>query len=427
MPFTLPDSLKALGSFRLSRLAGRLALTPPVRASRMPEKPTPSPVAVDFGAASLKVLQIMLGTFSEPARLISAACIPTPPELLAKDAERLAFQSDALSTLLRSAGFKGRRAVCAVSARRTFVQHIQVPVSGAGTVSDRVRDQVIAQAGCGPDLLIVRHVEAGEVKRQGHTKVEAVCFVMPREVVVSHMNALRAARLSTVGVHSEHQALLRTFDPITKRQEDDALTSLYVDLGATTTKMVIAHGRSLVLAKTIQVGWAHLRAKGAPIAAGSASTLAQFAAGARNSDPDPAPQPGEQHPDPANTDIPIDRRVGAPAPGMHDLPEGDPAAPASKALSAVEQLTDEIGMGLRYHAAMFPKRPVGRAVFVGGGACDMDLCRHVARKLRLAAQIADPISTIDLRGHTELNGLDLTIPQPGWAVPLGLCLSATDL
>lgn len=422
MAFSIPNALKAL---HLDRLASKLPVAPTVKAPKVPEKPVASPIAVDLGAASLKVLQVMLGTFTEPARLISAASVPTPPELLGKDAERLAFQVEALSGLLRGGGFKGRRAVCAVSARRTFVQHIQLPMNAAGAVADRVREHVISQAGCDPQLLIVRHVEAGEVKRQGQQKLEIICFVMPRDAVVGHMEALRASKLECVGVHSEHQALVRTFDPITKREDDDKLTSVYIDIGATTTKMDIAHGRRLVLAKTIQVGSAHLRGKQVQGAA-ITGTLAQFAASAKH-EHDVVEEAAQQPTEAAENNVPIDRRTGAMPDGHYEVAPGEaPAAPA-KPGAAVEQMTDEIGMGLRYHAALFPGRPVGRAVFVGGGACDMDLCRFIAKRLRLAAQIADPISTLESAGVTDLNGLDLTVPQPGWAVPLGLALSPTDL
>lgn len=420
MAFSLSNTLKSLN---IEKLKARLPMAPPVKASKMPEKPTPSPIAVDFGSGSLKVLQIMLGTFTEPARLLSAASVPTPPELLGKDADRLAFQIEHLAAALRSGHFKGKRAVCAVSARRTFVQHVQLPMNGVGSVGDRVKEQLIMQAGCDPNLLIVRHVEAGEVKRQGQTKIETICFVMPRDTVVGHMEALKQAKLECVGVHSEHQALVRTFDPITKRDDDDKLTSVYIDLGATTTKMTIAHGRRLVLAKTIQVGWAHLRGKGLGVGT-QAGTLAQFAASVQHERE--VVSESEAVTGPITGDIPVDRRSGAAPKGHIEIPTNDQAA-AMKVTSATEQMTDEIGMGLRYHAALFPARPVGRAVFVGGGACDMELCRHIAKKLRLAAQIADPISTVDSGGATELNGLDLTVPQPGWAVPLGLCLSPTDL
>ncbi|MFM9958913.1 MAG: hypothetical protein ACKVZJ_12650 [Phycisphaerales bacterium] len=424
MAFSLANTLKALN---LEKFTGRVPLAPPVKASKMPEKPAPSPIAVDFGAASMKVLQIMLGTFTDPARLMAAASIETPPELLGKDAERLAFQVSSLPGLLKSGAFKGRRAVCAVSARRTFVQHVQLPMNVGGATADRVREQVTAQSGCDPSLLIVRHVEAGEVKRQNQIKLETICFVMPRETVVGHMDALKLAKLECVGVHSEHQALVRTFDPITKRDDDDKLTSVYLDVGATTTKMVIAHGRRLVLAKTIQIGWAHLKGKGVQ-GPGAASTLAQFAAGALKKAVAHEQETIEEAGGTAalTGDVPVDRRKGQTPHGHVELPETD-TSPLAKVTNAIEQMTDEIGMGLRYHAALFPGRAVGRAVFVGGGACDMDLCRHIARKLRLAAQIADPISTVDAGGLTSLNGLDLTIPQPGWAVPLGLCLSPTDL
>ena len=72
---------------------------------------TVTPIAIDFGAAGLKALQLTVGPEPE---LVAAATLETPGELLADDGERLSFQANALPTLLKGAGFKGRRAVCSV-------------------------------------------------------------------------------------------------------------------------------------------------------------------------------------------------------------------------------------------------------------------------------------------------------------------------
>lgn len=84
-------------------------------------------------------------------------------------------------------------------------------------------------------------------------------------------------------------------------------------------------------------------------------------------------------------------------------------------------------MSLRYHASLFPRNPVERAVFVGGEARHAGLCEHVARSLRLPAEVADPTARLARAGNEACVGVDLSCPQPGWAVPLGLCLGPTDL
>jgi Tfp pilus assembly PilM family ATPase len=93
----------------------------------------------------------------------------------------------------------------------------------------------------------------------------------------------------------------------------------------------------------------------------------------------------------------------------------------------LEILTDEIRLCLRYHASQFPNRKVERVVFVGGEAKHRGLTQHLARALRLPAQVADPLARIARSGKEPVAGIDMKQAQPGWAVALGLCLAPTDL
>ena len=413
MAFSLSTSLKSLVPASVRELGSLSALSALATSKPQidPTKAVLSPVAVDFGASALKVLQVQTGG-GEASKVTAAACIPTPPELLTKDTERLAFQFDALRGVIKSAPFKGKRAVCSVSARRSLVQHLQIKNDGTGMIAEKVRAQIAASSGCDPSMLILRHYEAGEVTRSGAKCIEVIAFVMPRDGVLAHVKALKDAKLEVVGVHGEHLALVHMFDPITKRAEDDQLTSLYIDLGATTAKLAVAHGRKLALAKTLSCGVALSKSR-------QQNTT--------NPDGSPAPTAAEADlPSDIDTSVPVDRRAGATPPGMVELPESEPNAPAIKLTPSVEQLTDEIAMSIRYHQALFPGRAINRTVFVGGGSNDTELCRHVAKKLRVAAQVADPLSTFETPAY-ETPGVDLLTPQPGWALPLGLCLSPTDL
>lgn len=390
-----------------------------------------SPIGVDFGVSSLKVLQLSLG---DAPTLVAAACIETPEELIENDADRFAWQAEQLPAVMKGMGFKGKRAICSVSAQHTLVQHVPTPKVDGLSVLDAAKEQLRAMTGREPGSMIVRHFEVGEVTRGGAKCIEVILVATPRDIVLNHVKALKGAKLECVGVHCEHLATVRAFDSITRRMADSDLTSLYVDIGYGSTKVMMSHGKTLVFAKTLPIGGrtfdlgiakeldctpALARKRRCTDAASLAWTpdaaqksrdnarLAELAAGARRLIQGAAG--GDNAPGSVAT---IDMRSAAP----------DATAERSRLIEAVEALTEEISMCLRYEQALFPGRAVGRSIFVGGEARQTELCRAVAKALRLPAQVADPM--LPLRSGTEgkVRGLERDKAQPGWTVPIGLCL-----
>jgi Tfp pilus assembly PilM family ATPase len=392
------------------------------------------PIAVDFGVGALKILQIAPG---EPPTLIAAACLPTPDDLLGDASKRLAFQLEALPKLTRGIEFKGRRAVCSIPASVTLVKHMQLQSEPNLTLATLVEAAIPGQLGCDPGAIIHRHVEVGQIGR----KTEVICMAAARDTISRLMQGIKAAKLEPVGMHCEHHALLRAFDSITRRSEDANLMSVYLDMGAGATKVAIARGRDLVFARTIDLGGRHLdRAVAGQLKLDAAQAreyrlrMAELSADARrpapHAVPHAAPQPALTGGD-GGLALAEDRRHGAPAPGLTPELNAQPLvapAPAQADLhEPLEILTDEISMCLRYYESVFPDQRVGRTVFVGGEARHVGLCQHVARSLRLPAQVGDPMAGIARSGQEPTIGVDFTRPQPGWTVALGLCLSPTDL
>lgn len=405
-----------------------------------------SPIAIDFGVASLKVLQI---TGDDPPQMVCAAQLETPPELLGDDAARMSFQMQGLNKLLRAGSFKGKRAVCSIPASNTFAHMFLVPASGVST-SEAVRQQLVTTAQLDPRQLILRDIEVADITRRNGKCKAMLCIAMPRDVVMQHMEAIRRCKLETVGVHSEHLALARAFDPITQRAADQDLHSLYIDLGYGRTKVILAKGGDPAVAKTVPVGGRDLdiiaartskssiaQARAARRAGGEADPAfpghwpelyAGFAAAA-HMQAEAAAQLEHGTGDTATATL-EDRRVGA-IPGHHArVPDVDvesmTSAPKTPACEALRTLTEEIALAIAYHQQLFPGQKLGRCVLVGGEARQVGLCQHLAAALELPFEVANPIGLVDHSG-TRCVEVSFDAPQPGWAVPLGLCGSATDL
>jgi Tfp pilus assembly PilM family ATPase len=90
------------------------------------------------------------------------------------------------------------------------------------------------------------------------------------------------------------------------------------------------------------------------------------------------------------------------------------------------RLAEELALCRRYHESAFPDRPVQRLIFVGGEARNRGLCQSLAKQLDLAGQIGDPM--VRMSRTTEIgvdSGIDRRLPQPAWAIAIGLSLGST--
>lgn len=403
------------------------------------------PIAIEFGVGALKALQV---TTTDPPQLVGAAMIETPTELLSDHAKRFDFQAEALPRLLKAAGFKGKRALCSLPASQTLVQHMQVAKNEAVGLPGVVAAQLQVQMNCNPAGIVVRPIEVVDVQRGGATRTEVICIAASKDIVLKQVKALQACKLDVVGVHAEHVAVVRAFDHLTRRVEDEKLVSLYIDMGVGGTKVAVTHGKQIVFAKTIQIGG---RTLDQAVAAQARLTLAEarqkrlsLTSLTPNAAPVHTPAPAAPEPAPAGDDgmavlaAAISKEEGSvttataparqtatapapkPAPAAYERPEPNLSEP-------LESLTDEIAMCLRYHASLFPGQKVERAIFVGGESRQIALCQHVARALRLPARVADPLAQIARTGKEPCIGVDLGTPQPGWAVVYGLSLCPADL
>ncbi|RMH30303.1 MAG: hypothetical protein D6692_02335 [Planctomycetota bacterium] len=374
-------------------------------------RPAGFPLSVEFGVGSLKVLQLAPG---DTPSIVAAAQLDTPDDLLDSPAKRLSFQMDALPKLIRKGKFKTNRAVCAVPTGQMICKHIQIVPSDDIPIEKLAASTLAGQLQCDPNALLVRcrMIEGGKPG----AKREVICFAAARDFIARLMGTLKAAKLEPVGIHNEYLASIRAIDSVsTPGQppvEADGPAALVLDLGAGSTNAMIIHGTRLAFARTIELGARHLDETIAHQLRCTTHEARAIRLSMERLTPKPAPVPA------GGSDAGLTPESARPV--RNTSPEPDLTEP-------LEILADEASMCLRYHKSLFPDRPVEKVIFLGGQSRQRLVCEHLARALRLPAQSVDPLARLARSGKVPAEGVDVTAPQPGWAAPVGMCLSPTDL
>lgn len=360
------------------------------------------PIAVDFGASCLKVLQISPAENGQPSTVLGAAMRATPPELLDTPGPRLEHQARALADILKAGSFRGKRAVCSVSAMHMFVQHLQVARVDGRSLEAGVHDEIRVHTGREPSQFILRYQEICEVSRSGAKRTEVICLAMPREAALAHMKALRSCRLEPAGIHAEHMALSKGLERLVRPAGLDNGSILLIDLGAGTTKIAVSAKGVLSLAKVLPIGARQLYC------------------------PPPKTESTESTASTAKKALRAQLQALEDGDSVATLEPPPAEGPIAIVPGAAETLADEIAQCVRYHQALFPDRKIERAVFVGGEATRVELCKQIARAIGVQAHVADPLNSLPKDPAAKFDGIDPTAPAPAWAVALGLCSLPTE-
>ena len=379
-----------------------------------------NPIAVDIGTDTIKLLQV------EPKdgqfRLVAAACEIIPEGVRGKPGERDAFAADAIHKMVND-GFKARQAVTCLPAMHMAVQHLRMAKMGHDELVKALPFEAAGKLPFDAGRAVIRHTIAGEVYQNQEALQEVIVMAAPREAVDRHLNILSKAKLEVVGIHVEPTALIECFAHLFRRKGDETVSTLFIDMGAGSTHVVIAHGKSMVFAKHIPVGGETFNKR-------VSEALKQDVRAARELRVRVSHQESPANRLPAGV-VPIGVE-GNGHPLGHNGTNGAVVvdeATVAKVKAAIEEALETLVLDLqlcvRYYESIFPGKSVERAIFVGGESRHVALCQAVAKRLCLPATLGDPLARLVKDGQTKVK-FDMRQPQPGWAIAVGLGMGITS-
>jgi type IV pilus assembly protein PilM len=317
-----------------------------------------------------------------------------------------------------------------------------------------------------PSHALLRHLIAGEIYHEQDPKDEVVVVAAAREMVNQFLSSAAKAKLDVVGMNVEPKALVDCFSHIYRRKRDEGATSCFVDIGCVASRVVIARDGRILFARVIPVGGDHfsravasklgitlenaklLRVKlavsqpkeeepeetaPAPVTVRDvnpeASIENSFALLAAGLPPERRKTESETAAAVATAPETATERMTAPVPAKADeAPSDETEAVMAACQDPLTRLVEELELCRRYYETTFQNKPVERLIFVGGEARQKMLCQHIAKEMRLAAQVGDPLVRMNRTSEVGIEcGIDRRVPQPAWAVAIGLSMGPATL
>ncbi len=350
------------------------------------------PIGVDIGTSTLKMAQLRFS--QDTYELVGVGQAKIPESFVEQNSGYYKKLSEIISQLHRSQGFRGKDCVLAIPARDTFLRHLKMANTPDGDINAALMAEFAGKLPYPVEDAIIQHVVAGDIYDDGEAKQEIIAVAAHRKTVETYLKAINKAGLEVVGVNIEACAIVECFSRLFQRTADNGRTTLFIDIGASSTQVVLSHGPGLAFAHNLKRG---------------AMQLDQALVKALDISKEEA------------------RQVRLDMVEKHsESSEFDPEQLYRFLDEPLALLSEELTQCLRYYESAFPNRSIERAIFVGGQACDKRLCQIIAQRLNLPAQIGDPLLRFNCADGV---GVDMDLgddkPHPALAVAVGLSLGAT--
>jgi type IV pilus assembly protein PilM len=350
------------------------------------------PIGVDFGASMAKLAQMKV--LDESVELLAAAAVEVPLAVRKDRSSRLETVGESVAKLLRQKPFHGRQCILSLPASEVFIHHLKVPKMAPADTAKAVRMELQDKLPCPVGQAVVRHVVAGDLWGDSEPRQEVIAISSRRDTVEEYLRMARRAGLDVVGVNVECCAIVECFARLFRRAADASRTTMYVDIGHSSTQVALSHGPRIVFARNLATGgekFSQAVSRGMEIPLDQAHALRRELGGEDRKD------------------------ASAEEALYHMLDE------------PVAWLVEELTQCIRYYESVFRNQAIERVIFLGGQAYDKRLCQTIARQLNLPAQVADPLVRVKrVEGAGMEWGLDRRTPQPDWAVAVGLSLGAAE-
>jgi type IV pilus assembly protein PilM len=210
-----------------------------------------TPIAVDIGTDSIRMLQLSLEG-SEP--VVAHAARWRFPDAAADPNRRRELTIAALRDMIREGKFVGRHAVSALSCGDMEIKNVRLPQMPPSEMDQAVRFEAKERFQFGVESDQLNYLNAGETRAGTEIRDEIILLAAESHSVQRHVSLLEEARLEPCRIDAECCALYRGFDPGEGAGREESAGIVVLDIGRRLTRVVVGRPGQIVFIKAIDIG-----------------------------------------------------------------------------------------------------------------------------------------------------------------------------
>lgn len=363
-----------------------------------------SPIAVDFGTRVIRMLQ--LANYRGQPSIIACSERALPPGTHSS-ADYEQMRCEAVKEMLAEDSFIGREAATAVRWDDLQIRNLRIPQMPEEEIGNVIRFEAAERFALSPSDAEIRFLLAGDVRQGTEVRQEVIAMGVGGQTINAHITMLSRLGLQPVAIDAGPCAMFRPFERFLRRDEDANAVNAFVDMGYTATRVVVSRGPNLIFYKAIPIG-------------------------GRRYDELLSQQLDLSLADAAQLRIRLHRQHVADLTGQpHQLTDDEVVnedtqrAVIDALRPALEQLSKEIGLCLRYCSVTFRGIRSEAVTAIGGDACNRDVLRVLSDQVNVPFNVGKPMRNIG--ADAEFGGSERRTGQPEWATALGLALKRVSL
>lgn len=346
-------------------------------------------VGVDFGARSVKMLQVR--DHGGSTDVVGAARIEMPDDGPNAEAQLV----ERLSAAIISGGFTGRRCVVSLPRADVRLHSVRLPKMNDEELRQAAVWEASQRFSIDREAMQVDFIRTGASPQGGENREEVLLIAAPHASLFARLEPIMAAGMRPIAVDCGFLAASRALSRHFRREADRAVVRAVVEIGATGSTIMILRGDQIAFCKNIPIG---------------GNTLDQAVSAHLQLDL------------PSARDLRSARLSGA-TPGSGRITADEPTDRAvyDAVRPHLAELTKEITLCLRYYGVTFRGKPPDRLILTGGEATEPKLDQMIKQSCKVPVVYDDEQGTsVDI--HKKVAAV--LHRQPG---PLGVWAAATGL
>jgi Tfp pilus assembly PilM family ATPase len=185
--------------------------------------------------------------------LSAAASCEVPADVFDAPKSLSAFLSKSLKQLLTAGEFRGRQAVLSIPSPLVFIRHVRAPRSlDDAALQSQLALELAGKVPLDPSRCALRHIIAGEVYGDGSGQQnEIILFAAAQQAINALLDGTAAAKLDVADLRIGPRAIVDCFAHVFRRKVDIDSVDLFVELGATSCRAIVARDGAIRFTRAI--------------------------------------------------------------------------------------------------------------------------------------------------------------------------------